>query len=169
MAAHVAQTDEGEGPSHDVIPLHEVRKNGLLGSSRAASTSSRSGRPAAPLRSAVRVAVAVVGVDGLLVGRAGVHPDGGDQHQVAHGAALDHALGDGVGHAARDARLGGAPGEVAVPAGADRRLVDEQRHGQHGEARLQHGDERHVALPRRRQGRRPGDAHRAPRADPARC
>ena len=136
-------------------------KKGLLGRVRAASTSASAGSARRPAASARDGGFAVVAVDGLLVARGGVHPDGGDQRERVDVGGGDVARGDGVHHAARDAGLRGAPGEGRMALARDRRLVHEQGEGFGRKSRPHHGHEGRV--PGRGRGQRggPRGAHRA--------
>ena len=84
-------------------------------------------------------------------------------------ARRDDARCDRVHHAARDARLRGAPGEAAVALTRDRGLVHEQGEGLRRKSRTHHGNEGRVAGRGRGQRRRPGRPDRAAARARARC
>jgi hypothetical protein len=102
----------------------------------------------------------VVLVDQRGIPGGGVDPDGRDEQQVLGFFRADHAVGDRVRDAAGHARLGRAPGEVAVPLVGHGRLVHEQGHRFDRQVRPQDRDEGRVSRPRHGQRRGPGRADR---------
>ena len=78
----------------------------------------------------------VVRVDALLVVGLPVHPDRGDQDERVDFARPGWCRRRRPRDAARDAGLGGAPGELGMAVAADVSLVHEERRRLHRQARL---------------------------------